>query len=71
MPMGFLILGIQIMEFEAERRLPGLAALALALISIVFLIFLTSHRLKTVFICVWVAGMTFFIGYLLTTIILG
>ena len=71
MSMSFLILGIQIMEFEAERRLPGLAALALILISTVFLIFLTSHRLKTGFICVWVVSVAFLTGYFLTTIILA
>lgn len=70
MPMYFLLLGIQIMKFEPGRRLPGLAALAIVIISSVFMIFSTSYRLKMVSICVWVAGMAFLLGYLLTTLIL-
>ena len=58
------------MEFEAGRRLPGLAALAIVIVSSVFMIFSTSYRLKVVSICVGVAGMAFLLGYLLTTLIL-
>ena len=68
--MGFLMLGIQIIELEAERRLPGFAALALVVLSTVFFRFSTSHRLKMVLICVWVAGVAFLFGYYLTTLIL-
>ena len=59
------------MQLEAERQAPGFVALGVIIISTIIVFkFLTSHRLKMVAICVWVTGMAFLMGYLLTTIIL-
>lgn len=68
--LGFSIVGISVMELEAERQAPGFVALGAIIISTIVFKFSTSHRLKVVAICVWVTGLAFLIGYLLTTIIL-
>ena len=68
--VGFSILGFSVMELAAERQALGLVALGAVIISTIVFKFLTSHRLKVVAICVWVTGMSFLMGYLLTIIIL-
>ena len=68
--MGYLIIGIQIMKLESERQALGFVALGAIIISTIVFKFLTSHHLKMIVICVWVTGMAFLMGYLLTTIIL-
>ena len=67
---SFVIFGISIMELEAERQVPGFVALGAVIISTIVFKFLTSHHLKVVVICVWVTGMAFLMGYLLTIAIL-
>ena len=69
--VGFSILGMSVTKLEAERQVPGFVALGATIISTIVFKFLTSHHLKVVVICVWVTGMAFLMGCLLTTIILG
>ena len=58
------------MELEAERQAPGFVALGAIIISTIVFKFLISHRLKMVAICVWVTGLAFLMGYLITIVIL-
>ena len=58
------------MELEAERQAPGIVALGAITISTIVFKFLISHRLKMVTVCVWVTGLAFLLGYLITIAIL-
>ncbi len=67
---SYFYFGIWVMELEAERQAPGFVALGAIIISTIVFKFLISHRLKMVAICVWVTGLAFLMGYLITIVIL-
>lgn len=68
--MGYFILLIHVMQLASERQAPGFIALGAVFISIIVLKFSTSRRLKVIALCVWVPGLAFLGGYLLTIVIL-
>lgn len=67
---AYFVLGIQIIQLESERQAPGFIVLGVTIISVIILKFSTSRRLKVIALCVWVPGMAFMLGYLVTTGIL-
>ena len=71
MPLGLLILGVQIMERQAAQRTIGLIALGIVIISAIVLFKSNVYRLKVIALCVGGTGLAFLVGYLLTTLILG
>lgn len=70
MSMGFLMLGVQIMQNEAMQQVIGFIALGIAFISAIVLITSNVYRLRVTALCVGVTGLAFLMGYLLTTLIL-
>ena len=70
MPWGFLILGIEILQYEAVQRAIGFIALGIVIISTIVLFKSNVYRLKVIALCVGVTGLAFLVGYLVTTIIL-
>ena len=70
MSMSFLILGVQIMQFEAMQQAIGFIALGIVIVSAIVLIKSNVYHLKVIALCVGVTGLAFLGGYLLTTFIL-
>ena len=70
MSMGFLILGVQILEHQAPQRTIGLIALGIVIISAIVLFKSNVYRRRVVALCVGVTGLAFLMGHLLTTLIL-
>ena len=70
MSMGFLMLGVQIMQNEAMQQVIGFIALGIAFISAIVLITSNVYRLRVTALCVGVTGLAFLMGYMLTTLIL-
>ena len=70
MPIGFLVLALQIMQFEAMQQAIGFIALGIVIISVIVLMKSNVYRLRVIALCVGVTGLAFLGGYLLTTLIL-
>ena len=68
--MGFLMLGVQIMQNEAMQQVIGFIALGIVIISAIVLIKSNVYRLRVTALCVGVTGLAFLMGYMLTTLIL-
>ena len=68
--MGYCYFGIWVMELESERQAPGFVAFGAIIISTIVFKLSTSHRLKVIAVCVWVTGLAFLMGYLITIAIL-
>lgn len=70
MSMSVLILGVQIMQYEAVQQAIGFITLGIVIISAIVLFKSNVYRLKVIALCVGLTGFAFLGGYLLTTIIL-
>ena len=70
MPVWFVLLGIQIMQFEAGQRTIGLIAFGIVIISAIVLFKSNVYRRRVIALCVGVTGLAFLMGHLLTTLIL-
>ena len=69
-PLGLLILGVQIMERQAAQRTIGFIALGIVIISAIVLFKSNVYRLKVIALCVGGTGLAFLVGYMITTIVL-
>lgn len=70
MSMSFLMLGVEIMQFEAMQQAIGFITLGIVIISVIVLIKSNVYRLRVTALCVGVTGLAFLMGYMLTTLIL-
>ena len=70
LPISFVILGGQIIQFEAMQRTIGFIALGIVIISAIVLLKSNVYRLRVTALCVGVTGLAFLMGYMLTTLIL-
>ena len=70
MPFSFLLLGVQIMQYEAWQQAIGFITLGIVIISTIVLFKSNVYRLRVIALCVGVTGLAFLVGYMLTTTIL-
>ena len=70
MPLGLLMIGVQILQYEAVQRAIGFIALGIVVISAIVLFKSNVYRLRVIALCIGVTGLAFLVGYLLTTTIL-